>query len=110
MALYYERPINHHFFYYKGSRDCFDINVCFLLELRPLLSTFLLSASLYQQHKPAPFFFRQRALDRMDFGQGAGERSSKKSKTSTSHSNNDVHADILADLEASFKANQEQSA
>lgn len=30
-------------------------------------------------------------------------------KTSTSLSNNDVHADILADLEASFKANQEQS-
>ncbi|KAF9138688.1 transcription factor TFIIIC subunit tfc4 [Mortierella sp. GBA39] len=47
----------------------------------------------------------------MDFGQGAGERSSKKSaKTSTSHSNNDVHANILADLEATFKANQDQSA
>ncbi|KAF8949036.1 transcription factor TFIIIC subunit tfc4 [Haplosporangium gracile] len=47
----------------------------------------------------------------MDFGQGAGERSSEMSgTTSTSHSNSDVHADILADLEASFKASQEQSA
>ncbi|KAG0376663.1 transcription factor TFIIIC subunit tfc4 [Mortierella sp. AD032] len=47
----------------------------------------------------------------MDSGQGAGERSSKKSgKPTASHSNTDVHSIILADLEATFKASQEQSA
>ncbi|KAF9133295.1 transcription factor TFIIIC subunit tfc4 [Mortierella sp. 14UC] len=46
----------------------------------------------------------------MDSGQGAGERSSKKSgKTTATHSNVDAHSNILADLEASFKASQEQS-
>ncbi|KAG0272867.1 transcription factor TFIIIC subunit tfc4 [Linnemannia exigua] len=47
----------------------------------------------------------------MDSGQGAGERSSKKSgKPTASHSNVDAHSIILADLEATFMANQEQNA
>ncbi|KAF9100961.1 transcription factor TFIIIC subunit tfc4 [Mortierella sp. GBA35] len=47
----------------------------------------------------------------MDSGQGAGESSSKKSaNTTTPHSHVDGHSNILADLEASFNAGQEQSA
>ncbi|KAF9904994.1 transcription factor TFIIIC subunit tfc4 [Linnemannia zychae] len=47
----------------------------------------------------------------MDSGQGAGEHSSKLSgKATATYSDADAHSNILADLEASFKANQEQSA